>query len=300
MVNSMNELTQRQILVNLGNRWAVLATNLTLPGDPKFTPTDGASLKRVADESDVAERRIYETLKVSDAEVIRGEENSGFDLKIRTNNGREILVEIKVLEHEPNRKDYDAIFKRLGTFPRDDELPREIWVFNIERLKLHTYYRDDKFPQHVEFAPVNVWEYGGDGSAFERKRVVTEVEVWVKRLDELYSQISEWTKDIEGAVISRTRSVEMSEELMQKFSVADRELAVLDIVRGAEPIASFVPRGLWLLGAHGWVDIITRRGTRALINLGREQTDWQLAGVEDRRKTTRFDHKGFLEILGDA
>ncbi|SCB40715.1 hypothetical protein [Rhizobium hainanense] len=232
MTNAANDQFGRQILVNLGNRWAVLGTALTLPGTVKFSPADGKPLDRVADEADAAEQRIYQTLRVSDAEVVRGGSSDEADLVLIAPDGSRTLVEIKVREYQPKAKDLEPIFKRLVSLNDTNLHKLEVWVFNVERLRLHIYSYNGRHIDDKEFAPLNIWEYDENGSSFERKSVAAEVEEWLKRLEDLYLRISEWVKPRPDISVIRTRTVEMSEELMQKFAVADRELSVLDLGSG--------------------------------------------------------------------
>jgi hypothetical protein len=58
--------SQRQILVNIGNRYVVFGPSPGLPEPLHFDPqVDSEILPRVADESDVTEARIVRTLRVS-------------------------------------------------------------------------------------------------------------------------------------------------------------------------------------------------------------------------------------------
>ena len=75
----------------------------------------------------------------------------------------------------------------------------------------------------------------------------------------------------------------MSEEMMQQFAVPDRDIPVLDILDVDQVIASFVPRGLWMIGSWGRIDIITRDRTRVLVALGgMGSLEWRLVSPEDR------------------
>jgi hypothetical protein len=66
----MNNITpidpaKRQVLVNLGNRFVVFGPDGGLPEPLRFDPIDSIATPRVADESEVAETRIAETLRIS-------------------------------------------------------------------------------------------------------------------------------------------------------------------------------------------------------------------------------------------
>jgi hypothetical protein len=90
----------------------------------------------------------------------------------------------------------------------------------------------------------------------------------------------------------------MSEEMMQKFAVTDREISVLDVLDGDQVIASFVPRGLWLIGSWGRIDIITRDRTHILLALRDEgNLQWRLVSPESRRLTVPFDKNALLALM---
>jgi len=59
------DTVNRQVLINLGNRFVVFGPDSGLPEPLRFDPENSPILPRVAEESDVAETRIAETLEVS-------------------------------------------------------------------------------------------------------------------------------------------------------------------------------------------------------------------------------------------
>lgn len=299
-MTSTKELAERQLLLNLGNRWAILGDPHSPPRVATFSPTDGRPLSRVSDESEVAERRIIETLKVSTADVEKTPSANESDLVLKFPDGKRVFVEIKVREHEPRRKDLEAIFHQLRSAHHAEGATHELWVINIENLRLHIYYTDSTEIKHAQFTPLNIWEYGEKGEAFERKRVADKVDQWVARIADLYQQVAEWVSPIGGVRSSQDRKIEMSEELMRKYAVPARELPILDVFRGDEPVVSFVPRGLWIIGASGRIDIIVPSGTQILVNVGEEAVDWQLVSSKDRRKMQPFTRQTFSQLLGDA
>jgi hypothetical protein len=291
--------SQRQVLVNLGNRWVVFGSNVTLPRALHFSPVDGKpSLPRVAHETEHAGERILETLRVSDGKVKHGPRQQGPDLEIIDRDGNRTFVEVKVREREPSSRDFEQILNYLRKEHGDSASRIEVWNFNIERLKLHIFASDARgLARHIELVPLNVWEYGPEGAPFERSRVLARVEDWENRVNALYGDVEKWAEQMPGLRSDRTRSVEMSEELMQKFAVPDRELPVLDILRGDEAVASFVPRGLWLIKYNGRIDIITAAGTRVLLDAGEKGTvQWNLADPTNK-SFVRFDESAFKNVL---
>jgi hypothetical protein len=78
-----SDTSQRQLLVNLGNRWAVFGPNQSLANASiTFGPKDGISLPRVANESEHAERRIVKIVKVAGADVARNEQRGDADFQM--------------------------------------------------------------------------------------------------------------------------------------------------------------------------------------------------------------------------
>lgn len=94
----------------------------------------------------------------------------------------------------------------------------------------------------------------------------------------------------------------MSEEPMQLFAVTDLNLPILDVLRGEEIITSFVPRGLWLIGAWGRVDVITTTSTAAIVGIRDNPHDdntfnWRLSRQEKRRQLEPLTKEALLSIV---
>ncbi|MBX3571509.1 MAG: hypothetical protein KF694_04060 [Mesorhizobium sp.] len=292
--------SQRQVMVNLGNRTVLFGPSAALRHVSHFAPEDDAQvLPPVADEREVAEERIARTLRVSEFESIRpASEGPGFDIEAIDRSGRKILIDIKVRERDPKPRDFDDQYRRLQTMSSSqDGAVAEAWHFNIERLKLVIMSLDKGgMPAFSTLVPLDVWQRT-DKEIFRRQQVVERVEDWVRRIDQLYSDIQSWLVSHHDLKTERTRKTLMSEELMQKYAVPDRELPILDILRGNESLLSFVPRALYIIGARGRIDIISTSGTRLLIDQGVSgKPDWRLVSAESRRETSAFDQAA-LNVL---
>jgi hypothetical protein len=104
----------RQVLVNLGNRYVVFAPSPALPQLPRFDPEkDAAILPRVADESEGVESRVVETLRVSGMTRFIPADISTADIELVDENGNHILVDIKIRERDPKKRDFDDGHQRL-------------------------------------------------------------------------------------------------------------------------------------------------------------------------------------------
>ncbi len=292
--------TQRQILVHIGNRHVVFGPTGTIPQAILFDPTtDSEEFLRVADENENAENQIVSSLMVRGLTRLPPSDASlGADIELRDDSEHRLFVDIKVKDHDPRSRDYDQATERLKN-AASARKRLEVWYFNIERLKLHVIYLEGTQLRFEELVPLKVWEMTSDG-IFSREHVAEEVDDWLKRVTGLYDEIQTWLSGLPGLTCDLSRSVTMSEELMQKFAVADREIPILDIVENQQVVASFVPRGLWIIGAHGRIDVITREKTQMLIaRRNANGFDWWLVAPTDRRQLALFDNKALLALVGE-
>ena len=289
---------RRQVLVNLGNRFVVFGSTSGMPEPIHFLPEESPILPRVADESEVAETRIVESLQVwgMHREETGQDQSEEPDLVLVDPNGNRTFVELKVRERDPKKRDLDVALEHLKEAQIQGH-NLEVWHFNTERLKLIVMRFEETQLKFDELTPLNVWERTKEG-VFQRQGIVDEVENWLRRLNQLYIDVREWLRDRSDLRCEEIRKVTMSEEVMQNFAVRDYDLNILDIIRDDEVIASFVPRGLWLIGAWGRVDVITRSNTWLVFAIKKSNGyEWQLVTSKDRQKRSLFDRTALLNVL---
>jgi len=299
-MTTKEEQAQRQVLVNLGNRYVVFGPSPGLPPKMQFNPeNDSELLPRVEDEIEIAEERIVQTLRVQNMTRSKVIENKDIyaDIALTDNHGHRILVEIKVRDHDPRRRDLEPGYTKIQEAQGTGEA-LEVWHFNIERLNLIVQSFDGSLPFFFELPPTNVWEKTEEG-VFLRTAVIDEVENWEGRIKSLYSDIQNWLRDRKELHFDQSRSVTMSEEIMQKFAVSDKDVPILDILADDQVIASFVPRGLWLIGSWGRIDVITPRQTQIIVATKDENQvyGWQIISQESRLRTQVLTKSTLLSLL---
>jgi len=290
--------SQRQVLVNLGNRYVVFGPSSGLPQPLRFDPeTDTEVLPRVADESEVAGARIAQTLRVPGMQrLAAGETAPEADVELLDDDGNRVLVDIRVRERDPRERDHQHALQRLNEAARVGQT-LEVWYFNIERLKLQVIRLDRSRLRIDELVPLDVWEKTAEG-VYCRARVVEEVEDWVCRVGALYDEVRSWLVDRPDLRCEQSRTVAVSELIMQQFAVADRDIPLLDILDAHQVVASFVPQGLWLIGSWGRIDVITLDQTRVVLALGGAgNLEWRLVSADDRRQTVPFDKAALLALV---
>jgi hypothetical protein len=70
----------------------------------------------------------------------------------------------------------------------------------------------------------------------------------------------------------------MYEELMSQFGIPASEIDTADVHKGKHFILSIKPKGLWIIGANGRIDILTTKGSYMLVDTADEfsKPQWKL------------------------
>jgi hypothetical protein len=131
----------------------------------------------------------------------------------------------------------------------------------------------------------------------DREHIIRRIDDWVDRIEALYRQIGEWLPA--GWSTERQGTVRMHEELMQKFGVSARELPVLQLAHDGMPSARIEPRGLWIIGANGRLDLFRGRHHYIIVDAAENFSlpDWQIAPLGDRRKSRKLDRETLISVL---
>ncbi|MDD5214216.1 MAG: hypothetical protein PHQ03_01595 [Methylococcales bacterium] len=123
-----------------------------------------------------------------------------------------------------------------------------------------------------------------------------KVEDWETRIQSLYASVKDWLPS--GYTVKEQSEVTMFEELMQQYDVPPKQLKVLDIYNANRIIATFKPIGLWVIGANGRVDVLSKKGAILLVDKAEKfQTPNWLSYTKDKSESTPFDKEYFLNIL---
>jgi hypothetical protein len=103
------------------------------------------------------------------------------------------------------------------------------------------------------------------------KELVEErVQDWKIRLYALFQEVRAWAVQ-KGWRIDDSGTVRMHEELMQKFDVPPTKQPMLRL-DGLHGYALFKPKGLWVIGANGRIDLYTSKGTFTIVDLAEHGT----------------------------
>jgi len=128
--------------------------------------------------------------------------------------------------------------------------------------------------------------------------IENRVQDWIQRVNNLYSTVKKTLGSIKEIEFSETKKVSMYEELMQEYNVQPVNLPVLEIRNKKKLIDSFKPIGLWVLGANGRIDILTKHGAYILVDTSEKSSEsiWKVYTPENRKESVDFDEK-FIKNL---
>jgi len=221
---------------------------------------------------DFPAERLVRSIQVRDARVSFEGSDDPKKIKLTFFDRASLFIEVKVQPRDISRRELEFYWKELMDAGTNGQRLREVWHFNIESpgLTILSVSRDG-LPQRVDLEPLDVWEFNDHGSVFDRSTVIARVEDWLRRIDDLYAELQGWAKRA-GLMADRARTIRISEELMQKFAVSDRDVAILDLSRGDTPVMSVVPVGLWTIGSNGRVDLIMPDRTSTPLRSWRHRT----------------------------
>ncbi|WJG22770.1 hypothetical protein [Vibrio furnissii] len=135
-------------------------------------------------------------------------------------------------------------------------------------------------------------------SEIDKEYIEKRVQDWVQRVNNIFSLVKDSLSGNSEIEFVESKTVKMHEELMQKYKVSPVDLPVLEIRRKNALLASFKPMGLWVIGANGRIDILTKEGSYILVDLeGKEKpSDWQIYTPKNRKSSIAFD-KDFIQGL---
>ena len=131
----------------------------------------------------------------------------------------------------------------------------------------------------------------------DRAHVDRRVNDWENRIEGLYADLKAWLPL--GWAAADDGSVPMHEELMRRFAVPERRLPVLSLEKDGTKQGRVEPRGLWIVGNNGRIDLILSDRHYLIIDRAEsfEPPDWQVASILARRDQKPLSRQILLDIL---
>lgn len=137
-----------------------------------------------------------------------------------------------------------------------------------------------------------------------KKRIAEQADNWICRLKRLKSQTQEWIQATSSAslVLADRRPVQMREELMVRFGVPSRDMPSFEIQRGNRAVLRFQPKGLWIIGGNGRVDLIAAAKSFILVDMSEKLSkvsDWQVYATGPTKVVSPFTREFLMKLVND-
>ncbi|MCO7227740.1 hypothetical protein NH398_00630 [Halomonas sp. CnH100-B] len=136
-------------------------------------------------------------------------------------------------------------------------------------------------------------------SELDKEYIENRVKDWGQRIEAVFSLVKNSLSGNSEIEFFEEKTVQMYEELMQEFNLSPVSLPVLEVKRKGVLVASFKPIGLWVIGANGRIDILTKEGSYILVDLeGKDKaSNWRVYTPNNRKKSIPFDKEFVLGLV---
>jgi hypothetical protein len=135
-------------------------------------------------------------------------------------------------------------------------------------------------------------------SLLERSHIQRRVANWESRINQLYSELQAWLSNNNDYTYRIGHPTIMHEDLMRTFEIPPQNVNTFDVLFKQKIILAFKPKGLWIIGANGRIDIISSKGSFMLVDLAEpfESPQWFLYTANKKSKNP-FTQQVFEEVL---
>jgi len=132
----------------------------------------------------------------------------------------------------------------------------------------------------------------------DKDHVERRLDDWTKRIRALYASVRSWLPH--GWSATEARTVAMHEQMMKEVAVPPIDLPVMEISDHGKVKAILEPRGLWIIGANGRIDLLCGDDHYLIVDKAGNfaEPDWQMTNIEDRTRAVPLSRSAFIAALG--
>lgn len=131
----------------------------------------------------------------------------------------------------------------------------------------------------------------------EKLKIEKQIIDWKMRVAALYSNIETWLLNSEYKLKNGAK-LTMYEELMAQFEIPATAIETKNVYKEKAFILTLKPRGLWIIGANGRIDVLTTTGNYILMDFAAqyETPQWKLFNGVNKNGIA-FTKPAFLNLL---
>jgi hypothetical protein len=135
----------------------------------------------------------------------------------------------------------------------------------------------------------------------DRDYIILRISDWQGRLNNLFSDINTWSKDVgKNIEIKQYDIPQAREDLMLKFDIEPATVHSL-VLSDDKSRTSFIPLGLWVVGSNGRVNISTKTNQYILVDLGDNESSpkWTIVNPAKRKEQVSFNKEILEKVIKD-
>lgn len=128
--------------------------------------------------------------------------------------------------------------------------------------------------------------------------ILRRINDWKSRIEELFNKINSWIHEKQGYKLTTSPDIIMYEEMMKNFGLDQVTIKSADLFFNKKLIMSLKPFGLWIIGANGRIDLISKKGNFILIDYASQFSDpeWRIY-LKNKKENFLFDKDLFLKLI---
>ncbi|MBI2723344.1 MAG: hypothetical protein HYX39_14315 [Bacteroidetes bacterium] len=211
---------------------------------------------------------------------------------------------IKVYYLNQNNEELDRFEDHIsfGTYISTDHKIPNLTVNKTIHIPIHTQNDPNflnKWKVIIELSNLNLeMNERIEILIMDKEHIQRRVEDWETRIRNLYSEVQTWIQNQPNFTAQEGSPTIMDEEMMRDFEVPAKKIPTVDILSDGKIKLSFKPKGLWIMGANGRVDVLSlNNGGLLLIDKAESFQPPQWYIVDNTRQQTRWTKPVFFKLL---
>ena len=135
--------------------------------------------------------------------------------------------------------------------------------------------------------------------AIDKSQIEDRLTDWIERIGNLYDEIESWLHNDLQYRFERSHPTTLEKEMMEKFGVNKIQLPTANIFRHNNLVTSLKPKGLWVIGANGRVDLISKSKLIMLLDLADQfqPAEWHIVYSKNWHKRSPLNKQNLITVL---
>ena len=133
----------------------------------------------------------------------------------------------------------------------------------------------------------------------DKSYIEKRVNEWIMKVEQIYAFVRKALQNEPEIECKIDNSTMMYEGVMKKYEVPPKNIPIFDLYIGKQLVATFKPIGLWVIGAKGRIDILTKKGAYLLVDMSEDETtpQWKVFAPTNRKNSELFNEEFIRKLV---